>query len=402
LKTGGTDEFEPAEEINLRFAFFWAWRIAEAMVKEIGKQQSNPVVENKDTISRFLASDHGGLDRDTLTTFVLLLLDLHAPENKRIETTASDLWGWVARTSDLQSTFWFTVPRAGIPRQTFSIRGLERHRPNINSSSPRDIFALVHMIREVHPAAIDYGKRFHFLHPFYQIIADAGLTDYFLLTVRECFASANSEQEIKSALIAFGGCELLQRSEQLAKAAYEALLRLLGHPENIIPVMIEYLKDVSKDGSVPERKERYFYQFMLAEFCRQLVENNGPEAFWDLREANWYEAAKLGIRYPIDKEMKKEANFSMGFWYRTHRYGPSREQYVNLVSELAATGNADERPKKQGDREAAFFLIRHTSPTWKEKTVRVDSAFLKVVTELRNDASLAQLNRKYSFIVLGE
>ena len=90
---------------------------------------------------------------------------------------------------------------------------------------------------------------------YYALIAESSLADYFLLTVRNCLQEVNTTNEVVSAMVAFGGCELLERSPQLAEACYAALRRLLGSPAKMIPVMISYLKAVSDSEEVPERKD---------------------------------------------------------------------------------------------------------------------------------------------------
>jgi hypothetical protein len=112
----------------------------------------------------------------------------------------------------------------------------------------------------------------------------------------------------------------------------------------------------SDEGNVPEHADRQFYQFVLAEFCEKFIHRDGPGGFWKLRDAQWYEASNLGIRFPIHKEMKKEANFSFGLWYRTHHFPRVRERYIDLVSELVNNQPDPQHAVSARDREAAFVF----------------------------------------------
>ena len=379
--------------IELKFSFFWAWRIAERVVKDVSsvKFSSKDAVQSfHQKLAQLLAHNDFGLDSDALATFLLLVLDLKASGNKQISRLAGSAWSWLERQLQFRATVWFALPRADVGRQGEIVSGLRKHVPKIADSEVREIFALLHLVHEISPEVMNYGERFHLLRPFYSAIGNSGLADYFLLTVRRCLRFAAKPDEVVSALLAFGGCEVLQKSEEIADEAYYALYRLLGEAPNVIPWMIRYLGQVAAEG-VPEQKERYFYQYMLAAFCRNFVADEGPAGFWKLKEAQWYQAIRLKMPYPMPKEMAKEANFAFGYWYRTHS-SLDRDGYLNLISQLMASNG----PSRHEDHQAAFFLIRHTSSTLGQNAVPVDRRFRDTLSELRKDPTLADINRKYA------
>lgn len=82
--------------------------------------------------------------------------------------------------------------------------------------------------------------------------------------------------------------------------------------------------------------------------------------------------------------MKQEANLALGYWYRSSAKLQEKESYVDIVYSLINTGEEEER-------EIAFYLIRHSKPTYASQSVKVNRVFKPGLTKLFNDPRLESL-----------
>ncbi len=94
--------------------------------------------------------------------------------------------------------------------------------------------------------------------------------------------------------------------------------------------------------------------------------------------------------------MAKEMNFAFGHWWRTTHYEAHLKSYVELVNELVEGPDQNDLEATRRDREAAFFLIRHTSATGGQKAVRVSGQFRKLLSTLYADPLVRHLRDRYS------
>jgi len=391
---------EVGQTIALRAPFFWAWKVAEVAMTwpELNENKRLSVEESKQPgfkkkLRPIISADRFGLDKDACAAFILLLLD--SPKQRKQSGGLVDrIWTWIGREDTLRSSVWFAAGKAQASLQKRLAGNLIAHPPRIAANHLRDTVALIYFVQAANPDAIGYGRRFEILQPHFDAIAKCSLANYFLLAVRRAMHEVEDAGAVLDALVALGGSEVLGISQALAEAAYDALKSIAGSAADCLPHALDYLDRLSREDRVPERKDRYFYQYFLACLARDYVDEAGPNGFWRLRELDWYKAE---TRYPIPKEMAKEMNFSFGHWWRTTHLSPLLNEYVGLLRDLIDGKEGEERDQAttRSDREAAFFLIRHTVQTGREKAVTVDRRFNPMLEQLYADPLLKHLNQRY-------
>lgn len=386
------DEGQDEDEIvRLRFPVFWAWKTAEQVLRwdELAKGQRDGW---RAKLKPLVSADRFGIDRDAIATFILLLLD--GPGQRiKFSDVADKTWSWMERLPDLRASVWLAAGKAQADLQKKILNRLLDRPPKLYADEPRGVVALLHLVQAARPDAIGYGARFAILRPHYNTIAKIQLSEYFLLSVHRAMENVDTTEEVVSALLAFGGSEDIGVSEQIADAAYTALRRITGSSRDCAPVLLQYLTALSDEDRVPEQPDRYFYQYLLTAFARDYVEAEGPRGFWYLREMNWYQARSLV--HPIPKEMAKEMNFAFGHWWRTTHYELLLKDYVGLLKDLVEGVGQRDRETTRSDREAAFFLIRHTAATGGLKAVRVSNRFRDLLEKLYKDPLLPHLRDRY-------
>ena len=391
LRLKASDE-EGGETITLSVPFFWAWKAAEVVMnwREL-KDKNQWSFEQK--LRPLISADRFGVDSDSCAAFVLLLLD--SPKQRKESAELVDkTWKWVERESKLRASVWFAAGKAQASLQKQLVENLIAYPPLIGADDLRDTVALIHFVQTANPDAIGYGRRFEVLRPHYKAIAKCSLSAYFLLAVHRAMNEVGDTDSVLDALLALGESEVLGISQALAEAVYNALLSITGSANDCLPHVLDYLDKLSGENRVPEQKDRYFYQYFLACVARDYVGEAGPRGFWRLRELDWYKAR---MRYPISKEMAKEMNFSFGHWWRTTRLSPLLDQYVGLLRDLIEGKEGEERDQAttRSDREAAFFLIRHTVKTGEKVAVEVDRRFNPMLKQLYADPLLTHLKDRF-------
>jgi hypothetical protein len=142
----------------------------------------------------------------------------------------------------------------------------------------------------------------------------------------------------------------------------------------------------SRTSSPPEDRATYL-DWLIASFCKALVYEKETSAFDSLSDRGSYASHSATIRLLLLRRMNKEANFAFGDWFR-ETFPTPVEDYTEVVSKAADSTNISER-------EAAFFMIRHTRATHKINAVRVDRKFKPVLERVASDPHLNWLVSKY-------
>jgi hypothetical protein len=228
------------------------------------------------------------------------------------------------------------------------------------------------------------------LKQHYARLSEAALSDYFIFVLERFLPSVKDLAELEEIMLALDGCEVMGVAGQAADLTIETMSHLQGDLAVPIDTVIGYLRRTT----LPTYKEsqqatdRVIYSdWLIASFCKALVYQKATNAFAPLSDRGWYASDSAAIRPAILHRMNREANFAFGDWFRQEFPAPI-DDYLALVSRAAESKNVAER-------EAAFFMIRHTRATHKMKAVRVDRKFKGILEKIAADPDLKALVSNY-------
>jgi hypothetical protein len=324
-----------------------------------------------------------------------LLLSLEDEPFKRDQsTTVEQIWHW-AISSDCapKGAAWLAASKMGPQSHSWLF---QTHLQA--DSAPRiegpELFSFVYFIASLSirlPEGVQLDRVFALLRPHYGALRDASLEDYFLYAIRRGFSGLDDRESVVQAMVPLDGCELLGVGEEAARMAMNALVAHESDRRNLVEGVLDFLIGVSRldehANAIRETGRHRFRTWVITLLCRGLLKSNELSAYDLLSECSWYQAEVLGIRSSIIRDMLREANFAFADWYRSQSRKP-REPYRRLVDQLAGSSLVAER-------EAAFFMIRHTRATNERIAVRVDAIFHPVLRRLSQDQDLGHIMTEY-------
>ncbi len=389
------------EHLELRVELFWAWRLAMQWIgdasTETGVLASGPIW------TRLVGIIDGEL-REASAMFALLLLD--SEPRDRSATALRDLSHQAALHTDTAgAAVWLAGAKASerLQAELMDILRDDRLSPDVlaaTARAPRNIFAFLHFIGEASVSVLGVPKRLSLVRPVYDAIASAGLQAYFLLILQRLMALVADTSQWGRTVLALDGAERLGISESLGTACYDGLKAILTTDEESPPShedltepMIACLKRVSDQVPTGGTDRFFVWQWVVTSHCRAVVGQMGLEAFDHFWSAGWYRPTDLGIGRAASRQMRREANLALAFWYRgrhsSREQERARKDYLQLVRRLSESGEL-------GQREIAYFLIRHTARIQRRRQPsQVDREFGPVLTTLRTDPGLADVVKDY-------
>jgi hypothetical protein len=251
------------------------------------------------------------------------------------------------------------------------------------------LFALLYFLANASPQATTAAERLAIAQPLYASISKAGLVTWFVYVAQRTIESVADSVELQQCWNLFSGCEVLERTSDLAQIAFYPLpeMSAKGGPSNpaeVLAVAAGYLSNLPVEWITapkpPDAQERFhFWKWITTLTCRWVVETKGLEAYRVFDQADWYEGAGGKVHPNVAFRMAREANLALGGWYRHEADRGDQAAYANLVDELSRVPNL---------RSRAYFLIRHTAPAMHGSAVVVDDRFADALTSLRTHPDL--------------
>jgi hypothetical protein len=383
-------ELGSIRRIELTFDVFWNWNLAERLRRELEREKEREPADFLERWFKKYAAD--SITGSGILEFFLLSLEEPGDPNEK-PIRAEELWRLAALSRRVPpGSVWFAASKIHPPAQDRLATLLLRPLPPLRDQS-RDLFGFIYFLASLatgFPEGLTTSEIFGLLKGQYLALKTASLSDYFVYTVRRCLPCARTIGELVETMVQLDGCEVLGVAEEVANLSINALQRFESKYVALTSSILQYLRGISHawlDGEKPSA-DRYFYrEWVINIYCQRLLDTAEIDAYQILSEAGWYRAKELGINTLLAREMIKEANFAFGDWYRGTWPSPL-EEYVGLVSRVAESANPTER-------EAAFFMIRHTRATHKEISVLVDPAFRPVLARIACDPDLSKLTSRY-------
>ena len=389
-------------ELHLRFDVFWEWKIAkqfysELMESEITKEAFKDQMEGWANIVTTPHRIEGVLE------FQLLFFDYELSHSNKLN---KKVWIVPIQSKILaDAAVWFAGLKASEYIQNYLFTWSKHADEYFENFSKRNTFAYLHFVGELPNSVTSILNKLKILKKHYQLININNLSRYYYYIANKLIEHVEDNEKLLLCLPCFHGCEDLGLAESLAEKCVLILKRNSKENVNIAAkFVIRYLKEHCKDvksyfiesDGRKSWKRHYFREWILFYFTKFITTKIGIHAYEFLESIDWYRPDRLGFSKPVSIEMEREANISIGFWYRTkpivydtdydnyEEDNQETNEFIMLVKELVRSG-------EKRKIETAFHLIRHTVPTWGEKTVWVDPEFKPTIEKIYNNPKMEYL-----------
>lgn len=428
---------------RLRYELFWDAHIAAHLIEQPLNvlRQAKPIQE-LDAVLDAIAKEYG---QSGVYEYLLLLADAEGMELATGRQFVASLCERLLRADGISAAvIWL----AGIHGSDEFQRLLLEYAQDraLADAFPDEAFAFVYFVAEAldglsGPSAVGLRKRVSLLQRQYRVLARMAYGSYFTYLVRLMVKRAGNAGEIARALPHFEGCEefdlvqialadgraqqppggIAQRRdvalfevtrdvaeivvaglwrETLLGASVEdemsgAEIRNEGGAKAFLNHCLAYLQrfgSPTQDKYVKADKRReLFYEWVLYYACEHIVAEYGVESYYLFASRGWYHNLRGTVGENLGLLLREEANLAMGNWYFRLANNYGRDLYLKLVKRLAAS-------KDPREREVAFYLIRHSRPTYGRAEVQVDQLFLPTLEKLYMDPDLALSRRNLRMI----
>ena len=390
------------QRIGFEFEPFWQLRLAEHIRAWKSFKELDETAARDDLINWFGVVESNEIEEGVLE-FLLLLLDNEAESDIRKRSFVNFLQRSAIDSTELpQEAVWFSGVNATLDSQVM-LMGLVGQGKN-DSRAHRLLHSIMYFLVEALPEVSEPADRFRLLQPHYDDINRESLSTYFLYVASRLLVQTKDNFAVLRAMRYLSNSEVMGIGEDLAALTVNILFRNAINYygdfneaclKSLVRIILDYLKDIGEEAKNEEERrgetdhwKRYSYrEWVLRFFCSRLAHEIGVDTYHLLAEFQWYNARKLNISARISSEMRREANFALGDWYRIRRR-EKEEQYVTLIRDLVNSGNSR-------DRETAFYLIRHSERTRGESEVLVDDVFAPMLKDIFLDPKLDVTVNKY-------
>ncbi|HYV07638.1 MAG TPA: DUF4062 domain-containing protein, partial [Blastocatellia bacterium] len=384
-------------KIVMRFETFWEYHLAAQLLA--GEASS---VSGVESAASKLEQWFGSLNQPQIAEGVFQFLLLLLAKRESLDEAGSEYLLRILRLG-LES------PR--LPHAAVWLAGARAERSfqkilaylaveNIGQSGrASSLFALMYFLAEACQDVLGARKRIGLLRPYFKAIDANHLSPYFRYFLQKLLRTVNDNEALLGCMVELHGCEAMNITPEIAQLLVNRLFdnsdERGDNVEDNLDVIIGFLQRESqrvrnKQQDRAGKWERHFLrEWVLFEFCEELVRRRHIGALDILLARHWYAPKELRIDPKVSREMDREANLALGYWYRRHR-GDEREKqsYITKIEQLVDSPGSEYR-------EIAFYLIRHSRPTYGELGVRADREFHEALRKIFLDPNLAHLVNHY-------
>ena len=428
----------PVDGLQLLFEVFWEYHLANGLFDRELQNHKTPA-----TIGSSLRKWFGEVDEAYaagIYEFLLLIADKAAASADIDRGLATDVWRLGAHADHLPpESVWFAMPKASEEVQR-AVLGIE---PLQLPDDRRTTFAFTYALAEASSNVIDRATRFRRWQPLFAAIKAGQLNSYYLYVAKHHLRQVEDNAELLACLWRLSGVEQLGGTAELAKVAVATLWKNSakddeeeyddyydddydetygGEDDNDeddndeddndegddedelederVDAILEYLqseqetaaREYRRPGRPKQWKREFFREWVIYAFCHRLAMEQGSiRAYRILDDYYWFDPDRPkgpSIGWPIKREMEQEANIALGFYYRTRASEGERQDFEQLVTDLANSSNWRRRSQ-------AFHMIRHTEAIALKGGTRVNAVFRPVLRRLRTDPKLAAIVKRF-------
>jgi hypothetical protein len=374
-------ELDVVRRIDLCFDVFWNWKLGQRLRYEFDRAKKGGSLSFIETWFKKKIGKHSS----GVGILEFFLLDG--------TNVTEEIWSGAATSSKLPpGAVWFAAAKLTSAERGRLANTLLRTDLHLRDKH-LDLFGFIYFVSSLSgaiPSSLGIPGLLRILKPHYGTLNEAALSDYFVFTVERFLPKASDVAAFEEIMLALDGCEVMGVAERVAELTVGAMHYVQEDLVVSIEVLMKYLSRTSDLGSRtgPQSEDRTTYQdWLIASFCKALVNQMETGAFAALSDRGWYASNSGTIRLPILFKMRKEANFAFADWFRATFPAPL-EDYIGMVSKAADSSNISER-------EAAFFMIRHTRATHKIDAIQVDRKFRPILEKIASDPHLIRLVSKH-------
>lgn len=377
----------PTEIIELCFIIFWEYKIANNFINSKWELLNKEPELTWRCILESLKLVESPWMEEEILEFMLLVLDKYLDEDKFYR---------IFDTKLLEGdTSFSALCFAGLKSNNFLRKFVTNSLLNKNTGrklTNRELFAVLCYTGDTTIIDISTEDKLKIIQPYYQLMKDNYLEHYFLHILDTIFSSAKTYMEIFASLKYLFGCEVLGITKEIADLTVNYLTRHCPDELSFIKSVIRFLKSNHEEFHFTEPiykefGESYYYlECFIESCCVYVVETLEISAFDLFIESSWYKPGNYDLKYPISHWIVQKANLALGRLYQIN--SDIRENYLDIIQHLVYSGI-------KYKREIAFYLIRHSVPTRKNKAVIVHSNFYPYLEIIYNDNNLKHLKKNY-------
>ena len=388
-----------------RIDIFWAWHLATQLTRPSALAAQGGVPGLLAWFQDRVGTELG----DGAFAFALWLLD----DRKRFDELRQMTTAALTQPTLPSHAAWLAGSRGTVAYQklvidtAFSDGARAQARAIVEAPGGQSLFACLHFVAHADAAAIGAADdRLLMCQPLYQTIATNDRADYFEFVARRALADVDTTDTLVNCLDALVGCEVIDLAETLAFAAYFKLRDLaLDKEDDITRAIVDHLRRLTADDFArPKRRSErnaYLWQWLVHLHAREVAERWKLDAFDMFDRWGWFAPQRLHLPLAIGARIREEPKLALGWWYRTKARQEGRPGFVGLVEKLL-------QHKSSGQRETAYFLMRHTVPLDRAddlsgtsaaprgpRLATVDADFAFAVKLADNDPSLRKVRQTY-------
>jgi hypothetical protein len=370
---------DPASRrLLLLFETFWSHHLA-IMLMRVLKGMTSAKKINRALRSWFEKPSLASLAEGTLELLIFLLLRSDAENGE--DRTSPVVRAAFAGQGLSPAAPWLAGAHLAPELQK---RFLDDGLPSITPASPlRSTFAFLYFLRN---ADVSPGEQLAASSRSFEAVATHKLSTYYFYFFERAIERFTSASDLAGALLAMEGVEPVGITPSLGSSAAAALSGLLRTSAVLDVLVSDYLRPLSMRGPAPRLKDQAWHRFFFREWLLHFVLTDLAErlsiTLYDiLRGQAWYDAGKIGIRFPISRDMEREANIALGAKYRRMRDWRDRQAYQDKLRSMIDSEDIL-------DRVAAFFIIRHTEPPGDTDRVVVRHEFRSMLDLLSRDSQV--------------
>lgn len=328
------------------------------------------------------------------------------------ESGATYLWWLWSSHPELPSVpLRIAAPVCPQSAEEIVVDAIRKHQGAV-SESKREFFLLLRFSAKSRLSSWTALERVSSFSGLYSRINSEGFSHYFFHVLSSIFArdDLTSQEDVVGYMKALVGSEEAGFAAAAARSVTHLSVRLHNSdtPASALTIM-KFLKLSLEDqkfvlfpprptgddyvvsevdaaeGVFVEGDIYCFWEHLIQQTCREVVNARGFESFFDLRTAGWFDPRAVSSEVFI--RMRSEFNIAIGGHFRIcRRSGTKAGKFLEILTKLMDGSALSISPLDQ--RLLVFYMIRHTEVTHGGYDTRVDENLRVYIRGLCEDRSV--------------
>ncbi len=372
LSRSSTDHKGSDDIIELEKLPFWYFHIASNLFSDLC-ESTNTASSFNEELSKTLSEAHNFNHLENIFDFYYSMINEDSITNsKRVKSIWYD---GIKNNLIPDSSIWFAATKS-----TSYMQRVLLNKTKFDTYKPiekRNLFSFMYFIALSDSHQIYLPNKFTALRPSLNRIKALSFESYYYYITEKTLSRVNDNDTLIECLAAMAGCEILQFTEQIASLSYRVLKRINdGNIKKIGQAIVKYLRDHCRNAEgmyINSVWKRYYLrEFLVREYCKDLVISNNMDAYYLLKDMGWFKPTTLRIENPrIRLELEQEATIEIGSLYRRLHNREDLEEYHTFLYTLS-------RLADKSDSIRVVFIITHTVTVDNKYTVKISPDLVKI------------------------